>query len=373
MARRKRSSNTARCLKADPWVKWCVPAQGAEGQGLILEYGLDDEMPVCDWPLDGIEFTNAISDAANDIVPDEEPDIKKHPIPELESLRIGYSVSPMSVCGETQAFTMSEMLERIFNTLKILKDVWPHPKAVGRLKDLARKLVGLLSEAKELGRKKIELACAMKHIDAEAQLEKAYANLCMTDLTGDIDTDAERLFIVEKITPERFRAAMRRAFMLDKQATKEINSKPKTIRPQPSTTMTETDLRTLLEKAVDNSAGAKDAAERAAARTLEEFKAKSKGKRTRTTTVDLELYKYWRKFIHGDLDNKDVAVDYDRRTRRSAQEFLETHGNDVFYISTDGKKYTVKERVPSVAAVKKMYTRGNKARSRNKAKNGQAE
>ena len=369
MARRKRSSRAVKCLPDDPWEKWCVPAQGTEVQGLILEYGLDDEMPMFDWPLDNIEFTNAISDAANDIVPDEEPDIEKNPISELESLRIGYSVSPMSVWGETQAFTMSEVSERIFNTLKMLKDVWPHRKAVERLKDVARKLVGLLNDAKELGRKKVELARAMKRNDATAKMEKAYASFCIINLTGNVEADAERLFLVEKITPERFRAVMRRAFMLDRQATKEINSEPKTIRPQSPTTMTETDLRPLLEKAVANSADAKDAA----TRTLKELKAKSNGKRTRTTTVDLELYKYWRKFMRGDLDNMDVAVDYDRHTRRSAHEFLETHGNDVFYTSPDGRKYMVKERVPTKADVVKMYTRGNKARSRNKAKNGQAE
>ena len=239
MAGKKQKTKGSTTLKpqSDPWLKWSAPAQGADVQELILEYGLDDEMPMFDWPLDSIEFTNTISDAANDIVPDEEPDIEKHPIPELESLRIVYSVSPMSVWGEPQEFTMSEVSERIFNTLKMLKDVWPHPKAVRRLKDVARKLVGLLNEAKELGRKKIELAHAMKRKDAAAKMEKAYDSLCMTDLTGDIDTDAKRLFLERKITPDEFHAAMRRAFVLDRQATKEINDNGANTPLQPQAAM----------------------------------------------------------------------------------------------------------------------------------------
>ena len=207
--------------QSDPWLKWCAPAQGADVQRFLDNAEtVPEPLASCDALFDADELFYArlvISNAADDIIP-EAHDAEAHPVPALESLEV----------NSEKQFTLNRISEQTFYILKHISEVWPHPKAVERLKNFANVLVQLLYAAQEFGRKKIELATTMKRMDAAAKLGKAYKDFCMIDLTGDIDTDAKRLFLERKITHDEFRAAMRRAFALDRQATKEINANGET-------------------------------------------------------------------------------------------------------------------------------------------------
>ena len=221
MASKKRKSQGKASPKpqSDPWFNWCAPAQGADKQRFLDNAEVIPEpLAICDALFDADELFYArlaISNAAYDIFP-EAHDAEVHPVPALESLEV----------NSEKQFTLSRISEQTFCILKHISEVWPHPNAVERLKNLANEMVQLLYAAREFGRKKIELATTMKRKDAAEKLKKAYKNFCMIDLTGDIDTDAKHLFLEQRITPDGFRAAMRRAFMLDRQATEKINSKP---------------------------------------------------------------------------------------------------------------------------------------------------
>lgn len=221
MARKKKTNRKAmRAKQSDPWETWCDPVPNADAQS---QSGFKCLIDDSECPFDQIELSNAIFDVANDIVP-EVPDIKKHPIPELESLHAGYSVGIMSRYGDATEYTTGEISERIFKTLKIFREVWPYPKAVKRLKDLSKKLVHLLNAGHGLTRKKLDLANTMGLKDSAAKLEQADRKLCMIELSGNIEKDAKQLFLVRKITPEEFHIAMRSALKLDREATEEINS-----------------------------------------------------------------------------------------------------------------------------------------------------
>ena len=205
--------------QSDPWLKWCPPAQGTDVQRFLDNAeAVPEPLALCDALFDADELFYArlaISNAADDIIP-EANDVEAHPVPALESLEV----------NSEKQFTLSRISEQSCCILKHIREVWPHPKAVERLKNFANELVQLLYAVKEFGHKKIELATTMKRNDAAAKLEKAYKDFCMIDLSGDIDTDAKQLFLEQKINPDEFRAALRRAFVLDRQATEKINSKP---------------------------------------------------------------------------------------------------------------------------------------------------
>ena len=219
MASKKRKPQGKATTKpqSDSWLKWCAPAQGADVQRFLVNPdAVPEPLAICDELFGTDELFYArlvISNAANDIIP-EAHDAAAHPVPALESLEV----------NSERQFTLSRIFEQTVCILKRISEVWPHPKAVDRLKNLANELVQLLCAAQEFERKKIELAITMNYKSAAAKIEKAYKNFCMIELTGDIDTDTKRLFLERKITPDDFRAAMRRAFMLDRQATEEINS-----------------------------------------------------------------------------------------------------------------------------------------------------
>ena len=84
---------------------------------------------------------------------------------------------------------------------------------------------------------------------------------------------------------------------------------------------------------------------------------------------------YWKAFQKGKLDGRLSAKKYDnyiveRRHKRSAKEFLQTHSKDVVWTAHDGRQYTLQELCPTVEDVQRMIDRNNKAIKRAKEKNG---
>ena len=270
------------------WKKWCSPARGKDIQGgLCNPNDLPESIAVCEalFGIDELFYARiAITSATDNIVP-EAPDLEHYPVPSLESLEV----------NSERQFTISSITEQTFCKLKDIKEVWPHPKAVERLEALAKELVQLLNAARELGDRKIALANTMKLKKAAAKLTQAYKTLCMIELAGDIEKDAEQLFLEKRITPDDFRAAMRTAFKLDRDATREINNKGciDSQSPQASTDgYTQQDRKVLLQIADNCTASADNTAviidkiavvetevKRATARKLKELQEKSKGGR----------------------------------------------------------------------------------------------
>jgi hypothetical protein len=150
----------------------------------------------------------------------------------------------------------------------------------------------------------------------------------------------------------------------------------------------------LLTKAADHSA-----AERAAA-SIDEIKGKMlalwrrwlydepyKPERTRETppaeqklcaAMNDAVFAYWKAFQNGELDGTLSVQEHDkyiveRKHKRSAKEFLETHGKDVVWTAHDGKQYTLQELCPTVEDVQRMIDRNKKAIRRAQQKNGQSE
>lgn len=154
---------------------------------------------------------------------------KEATIPKLEAIQVANTLD--IECDDTRIsapalmprLPLFDVVDKVFAKLEEIKKAWPHPAAVERLKTVAKDFVRLLLAVQGLGKEKIAQAKADGRTDAVKKLEKAYKDFCMIDLTGDIDKDAEQLFLVKKITPDAFRAAMRSAFKLDREATDEIN------------------------------------------------------------------------------------------------------------------------------------------------------
>ena len=149
----------------------------------------------------------------------------------------------------------------------------------------------------------------------------------------------------------------------------------------------------LLAKAADHSA-----AERAAAG-IDEIKGKMlalwrrwlygepyKPERTREippaeqklcAAMNKALFAYWKAFQNGELDGTLSVQEHDkyivgRTHKRSAAEFLETHGKDVVWTAHGGKQYTLQELCPTVEDVQRMIDKNNKAIKRARQKNGQS-
>ncbi len=169
-----------------------------------------------------------ISIVANDIVPDV-PDLDGHPICTLESLEVFYETrieeDVHDECSNPFYFTVQNTItvgkiaELTYSKINSIKAIFAHPDAM----EEARSLVEFLEATHRLMQKKIALAKVMGLKDAMAKFLCADEVICMVEFSGDIDQDAKQLFLGRKITPDEFRAAMRRAFVLDRQATKEIN------------------------------------------------------------------------------------------------------------------------------------------------------
>ena len=246
--------------KTDPWLAWCSPVHNAATQPWLLDYPEQ-----CKWfKRDSAEFleymkesfalkhlivaTDEITSKSRDIVP-EVPDVKHHPVPSLNfnfytGERSTYSYDPIMIFLD-DLLDDSTHSPNLFRNLLMFAIAWPHPQAVEQLKKLAPIVIQLLMAAHRFLLKKIALAKTMGLKRAAKKLEDADKNFCMIDLTDNIDKDAEQLFLVKKITPDAFRAAMRRAFKLDREATDEINGVGNaTLTPKPqqvSTGYTEAD------------------------------------------------------------------------------------------------------------------------------------
>lgn len=203
------------------WVEWSVPARETVYEEAVSELGLD-YLDYPDWVLDDIECSDGISAESYKIVPGAEPDVEKYPIPALESIKTGYSRTIMSCLSSFPEFSMLDMSEKFYQALCQLKDVWPHPKAIEQLRNIAGKLIPLLNDAKKLGDKKVSLAKRMGLMEVAANIERAYKTFCMIELTGDIHVDSEQLFIIHKVDPDELRTAMYSAFRLDRIATEKL-------------------------------------------------------------------------------------------------------------------------------------------------------
>ena len=235
--------------KTDPWLAWCKPSQGENVRRFLdnsaerLGMSVEDHLALMEkfFPsktLHSAEYT--ISKAA-----------KEATIPKLEAIQVANTLD--IECDDTRIsapalmprLPLFDVVDKVFAKLEEIKKAWPHPAAVERLKTVAKDFVRLLLAVQGLGKEKIAQAKADGRTDAVKKLEKAYKDFCMIDLTGDIDKDAEQLFLVKKITSDAFRAAMRRAFKLDREATDEINGVGNaTLTPKPqqvSTGYTEAD------------------------------------------------------------------------------------------------------------------------------------
>ena len=173
---------------------------------------------------------DAVSKVADEI-DSETFDAKESPVKKLAELEFKtseYNTRPFSPFIDEnnpyETWSVSFLLgEKLFRVLKRISVVGALPEAVEKLKDLAQKLICLLMAGKKFFTKKIELAKAKGFESAAEKLEEARKEFCMIELTGDIDTVAKRLFLERQITPDKFLAAMRRAFRLDREATDEIN------------------------------------------------------------------------------------------------------------------------------------------------------
>lgn len=245
MSRKKQKSQGKATAKpqSDPWLKWYAPAQGADMQRFLANPEGHLGMGIIDY-LDCIDtlYPSEILSSAQRTISDATKGIN---LPKLENIKVahvldvededGTSLSNIPIFENvfTKRLTLFELADNVFSKLERLKAAWPHQDAVERVKNTAKEFVRFLLAVYKMGQEKITQAKALGRIETAAKLEKAYKDFCMIELTGDIDTDAKRLFLGQKITHDEFRTAMRRAFVLDSQATETINQSKEKATPQP--------------------------------------------------------------------------------------------------------------------------------------------
>ena len=236
----KKKFKTTEPLQADPWLAWCSPVYKSEAQDWLLDFPevrqeferapteyLESMRESCVAKY-LLEAADEISDKSREILP-EVPDVKAHPIPAFEYLRI-YTGEVSYYTGDQVVVLLPQLLEdnpfhcNLFRNLLMLAVAWPHKQAVNQLKELAPNVIRFLMAAHRFLQKKIALANTMGLKRTVKKLENADKSLCMIELTGDMDKDAKQLFLVKRITPDDFRIAMRSAFKLDREATVEINN-----------------------------------------------------------------------------------------------------------------------------------------------------
>ncbi len=242
--KQKSQGKVASKPQSDPWLKWCAPAQSAGVQRYFANPEERLGMSINDY-LDCIEISNPfeILSSAQRTISDATKGIN---LPKLEEITIphvldvededGTSLGNIPIFENvlTKRLTLFEIADKVFSKLEKLKAAWPHQDAVERVKNTAKEFVRFLLAVYKLEQEKITQAKALGCIETATKLEKAYKDFCIIELTGDIDTDAKRLFLERKITPDEFRVAMRRAFSLDRQATEKINQTEEgTFQPQP--------------------------------------------------------------------------------------------------------------------------------------------
>lgn len=241
MARTKQPSRKAtQKPQPDPWLTWCSSEHKPKSQPWLLDYPRQ-----CRWferdPAEFLEHmkesfvlkrlivaAEEISSKSRDIVP-EAPDVKRHPVPSLNFRFSTGERSPYSY--EMIEVSFDDLLDdnpispNLFRNLLMFAIAWPHPQAVEQLKKLAPIVIQLLMAVHRFLLKKIALAKTMGLKRASKKLEEADMVLCMIEFSGDINKDAQQLFLAKKMSPNDFRIAIRKAFMLDRQATEEINNK----------------------------------------------------------------------------------------------------------------------------------------------------
>lgn len=231
--------------QSDPWLKWRTPMQGADVQRFLANPEEHLGMGILDY-LDFVEtlHRSEILSSAQRAIYDATKGIN---LPKLENIMVpnvldvededGTSLSNIPIFKNiiTNKLSLIEIVDKVFSKLEMLKAAWPHQDAIERARNAAQEFVRFLFAVYKLGQEKITQAKALGRMETAAKLEKAYKDFCMIELTGDIDTDAKRLFLERKITPDEFHAAMRRTFVLDRQATKEINQskEEETFQPEP--------------------------------------------------------------------------------------------------------------------------------------------
>ena len=148
---------------------------------------------------------------ANEMIAPDIPDIKARPVPPLQSLP----------AGETQ---LGQLLESMRTSLKA---AWRGDNAELRARLLAHWLHFAYTGAVPLLQKKSRLALAIGKRDAATNFEKAFDAIPprnKTDIPNGwrgIEREASR--IAATTTPDTFYFDVRRAFMLDAEATAEIN------------------------------------------------------------------------------------------------------------------------------------------------------
>lgn len=210
----------------DPWLEWGGFKNVDELDRLEFlddpEYFLKDINMLSPHLL--VEAANCISRKANEIVL-ESPNLQDHPVPVLEKLNV-YTDMYSPYTGGMIVYALTELLDReIYYALRWIAAAGPLPDPMKKLKDIGPKLIRLLMAGVKFCTKKIALAKTFGLKSAAKKLEDARKEFRMIELTGNIDTDAKQLFLERKITTADFRAAMNRAFMLDRQATEDINSR----------------------------------------------------------------------------------------------------------------------------------------------------
>lgn len=224
----------------DPWLTWCSSEHKPKSQPWLLDYPRQ-----CRWferdPAEFLEHmkesfvlkhlivaAEEISYKSRDVVP-EVPDVKHHPVPSLnfrfstgERSRYSYEMIEVSLADLLDDTPYHS--QNLFHNLVMFAIAWPHPQAVEQLKKLAPIVIQLLMAIHRFLQKKIAQAKTMGLRRAAKKLEDADRALCVIEFSGDNNKDAEQLFLVKKMTPYDFRIAIRKAFMLDREATEEINN-----------------------------------------------------------------------------------------------------------------------------------------------------
>ena len=364
----KPSKEVAQKSLPNPWRTWCNPT---DVDNADRQYFLDNQEELLSSiknfsPALLLDAAREITFAADEIVPGA-PDIENHPVQALEILNI--CTDEIGLDGGRCLVPLKNILDEnpfhcnLYKTLKWITAAWPLPEVVKQLKDLTPNMIRLLMAAQKLGRKKVELAETMKLKESSAKLTKAYKTFCMIELTGDIEKDAEQLFLEKRITPDDFRVAMRSAFKLDRDATKEINNKGciESQSPQVITVSLPQQERELIQQSADNSAAAKDAAECAAARTLKELKEKSKGGRKGAMATKASRGKDTvRENILKEV--KEKLSDWDKRypNRHKSHRDIEHSDAAAFNIVANRHKDENGKPIMSVDAIKKAMQRRKK-------------
>ena len=230
MARtRQPNRNAMQKPQPDSWLAWCSPVPDGDDPMDRLSMSLADYLNLCE-----NFYPSRVLESARHTITRATKEIK---IPKLEDLTFDYvnddlededgtrySDIPILRSAFTHRLSISDATDKVFAKLKMIRDAGPYKVVGERLRKEAGEFIRFLLDVQKFEREKIAQAKAGGRGNTAAKLGEAYKVFCMIELTGDINNDAEQLFLVRKITAAEFRVAMRRAFKLDREATDEINN-----------------------------------------------------------------------------------------------------------------------------------------------------